>query len=272
MKTVDRMLAELEKDPPADDIIKDLLPNSTTAYMLICGRSGIGKTNLALYLAFCIATGREFFSLETMQKRVGYLSFEGGKSQIAKRFAKLKQTFGSAGDYLCWEHSLPIKLTPGGKEDLMRLITGIDVAIIDPLRPLVMGNWMKPADAGAFLTSLREVQNETGTVIVLVHHIRKPDRRATVLPEDLQFEIKGATEYVDGAATVLLLDRPRHSRDNTGRFSSNLDNRILYFTKVKDAPTEFQPLSLRFDRDTLLFKPLSDGYAEGQKDFFSENG
>ena len=68
MKTVDQLLEDIKKEPPSDDIIKDLLPDSTTAYMLTCGRSGIGKTNLVLYLAFCIATGSKFFSLETKQQ------------------------------------------------------------------------------------------------------------------------------------------------------------------------------------------------------------
>jgi len=206
METVDQLIEDLKKEVPSEDIIKDLLPHSTTAYMLICGRSGIGKTNLALYLAFCIATGSKFFSLETKQKIVGYLSFEGGQQQIARRFVKLKETFGSAGNYLRWQHSMPIRLNLTGKDELKQYISGLDVAIIDPLRPLVCGDWMKPSDASAFLENIREVQNDTGTTIILIHHIRKPDRKLRVSPEDLQFEIKGATEYVDGAATVLLLD------------------------------------------------------------------
>ena len=257
MKTVDQVIENLKKEPHADDIIKDLFPNSTSAYMLICGRSGIGKTNLVLYLAFCIATGMKFFSLETKQKITGYLSFEGGERQIANRFDKLKQTFGSAGDYLRWEHSLPIKLNKVGIDELKEIITGLEVAIIDPLRPLVAGDWMKPADAAAFLDNLREVQNDTGTTLILVHHIRKPDRKLRVLPEDLQFEIKGATEYVDGA-TVLLLERPGHVKDESGKFVSSSDDRILYFPKVKDAPAEFKPIHLRFFRDELLFKPVTN--------------
>lgn len=103
---------------------------------------------------------------------------------------------------------------------------------------------------------MREVQNETGTTIILVHHIRKPDRKLRVQPEDLQFEIKGATEYVDGA-TVLLLERPGHVKDESGKFVSSSDDRILYFPKVKDAPVEFKPIHLRFFRDELLFKPMT---------------
>ena len=177
MRSVERILEDLKKEPSSDDIIKDLLPDSTSAYMLICGRSGIGKTNLVLYLAFCIATGDKFFSLDTKQKRVGYLSFEGSQRQIANRFEKLIQTFGSPGDYLQWEHSLLIKMNSQGKNELKRIITGLDVAILDPLRPLVAGDYSKPADASNFLNQLREVQNDTGTTIILNHHIRKPDRK-----------------------------------------------------------------------------------------------
>ncbi|MFC1862161.1 AAA family ATPase [Chloroflexota bacterium] len=260
MKVVDQVLEKLKSEPESNDIIKDLLPDSSSAYMLICGRSGIGKSNLVLYLAFCLATGTKFFSLEVKQKIVGYLSFEGSERQIANRFEILKRTFGSTGSYLRWEHSLPIRLNKQNKDRLKETISGLEVAIIDPLRPMVAGDWMKPADASNFVESLREVQNDTGTTIILIHHVRKPDRKLRVLPEDLQFEIKGATEYVDGAATVLLLDRPRNSRDESGRFQSTSDDRILYFPKVKDAPAEFKPMKLRFFRKELMFKPMTEQY------------
>jgi hypothetical protein len=198
MKTVDQVLQELKNEPPSNDVIKDLLPDSTTAYMALCGRAGIGKTNLTLQLAFCIATGNKFLNLETKQQVVGYLSFEGARHQIAKRFEKLIKSFGEVGEYLRWEHSLPIKLNRQSINKFKEILTGIDVAIIDPLRPLVAGDAMKPADASTFLDRLREVQNDTGTTIILLHHIRKPDRKTRILPEDLQFEIKGPTEYVDG--------------------------------------------------------------------------
>jgi RecA-family ATPase len=170
--------------------------------------------------------------MQTKQKVVGYLSFEGSQHQTAKRFEKLIQTFGSAGEFLRWEHSLPTKLNSQGKDVLKRLLTGLDVAILDPLRPMVAGDYSKPADASNFLNHLREVQNDTGTTLILIHHIRKPDRKLRVLPEDLQYEIKGATEYVDGAATVLLLDRPRHSRDEAGRFQSSSDDRVLSISEM----------------------------------------
>ena len=57
---------------------------------------------------------------------------------------------------------------------------------------------------------------------------------------------------------IIFNDRPRYFRDETGRFQSTSDDRILYFPRVKDAPVEFKPLHLRFCRDELVFKQLID--------------
>lgn len=48
------------KDPPGEGIIQDLLPNASSEHALICGRAGISKINLALYLAFCLSIGQPF--------------------------------------------------------------------------------------------------------------------------------------------------------------------------------------------------------------------
>ena len=44
MKLLSQARNEILARPPANDLIQDLLPDSSSAYMLICGRSGIGKT------------------------------------------------------------------------------------------------------------------------------------------------------------------------------------------------------------------------------------
>ena len=71
--------------PPTDDLIQDLLPDSSSAYMLICGRSGIGKTFLALNVLYCLATGVPFLSHKTKPCKVGYLSMEGSDRKILKQ-------------------------------------------------------------------------------------------------------------------------------------------------------------------------------------------
>uniref|UniRef100_A0A6M3XV90 Putative ATPase domain containing protein n=1 Tax=viral metagenome TaxID=1070528 RepID=A0A6M3XV90_9ZZZZ len=250
----------IQREPESNDIIKDILPSGSTEYLLICGRSGIGKTNLALYLAFCLATEQPFFSHKTKRTRVGYLAFEGQQRKLLARFDKLSKSFPDPSDFLLVERSLPFKLHNQGITKLTRIIEGLDVVIIDPLRYVVYEDYMKPEPASNFISALKECCAKTGTVAILLHHIRKPDKRIKVHPEDLQYEIKGATEYVDAAVTVLLLERTSQRRNKTGGYGSNPDDRILHFVKVKDAPAEFDPLNLRFNRDTLLFEPITERY------------
>ncbi len=61
MKTAEEFLNDLKKMPQVPFIVDQLLPDSRQAFSIICGRPEIGKTNLALYEAFCIATGTPFF-------------------------------------------------------------------------------------------------------------------------------------------------------------------------------------------------------------------
>jgi len=262
MKTVDEMRNSILREPPADDLVQDLLPHSTTAYMLIAGRSGIGKTFLLLNILYCLASGKPFLSHKTKQCKVGYLSFEGDSRKILTRFDTIGDSFPGIGDYIFWEHALPFPLNNPGIEKMMELITGLDVVGIDPLRPLVAGDYTMPKDASAFLSNLRKVQNETSTTIILTHHIRKPDRRNKVQPEDLQFEIKGASEYVEAATTVLLMERASQPRDDLGKWASSSMLKNLHFVKVKDAPTEPMPIIMRFNSDTMLYEPMTNFFQE----------
>lgn len=263
MKTLSQMCREISNRPPADDLIKDLLPDSSSAYMLICGRSGIGKTFLALNILFSLAAGVPFLSHKTKMCKVGYLSMEGSDQKILNRFNTIADSFlPNAVDNIHWEHTTAITLTEAGVRQLEEIVTGLDVVIIDPLRPLIAGDYTMPKDATIFLKRLQRIQNETSTRVILIHHVRKPDKRVKVQPEDLQFEVKGAAEYVEAATTVLHLERAKQPQDNLGRFQHSSDDRLLHFVKVKDSPTDLRPITLWFDRARMLFLPLIDNSLE----------
>ena len=258
MKTVESMRSAILQEPLSDDLIQDLLPDSTSAYMLLAGRSGIGKTFILLNILYCLASGRPFLSRKTKQCKVGYLSLEGDSRKILKRFDVIGESFPEASGNIYWEHTLPFKLDDAGVVKLMELVTGLDVVGIDPLRPMVAGDYTTPKDASTFLLNLRKVQNETGTTIILTHHIRKPDKRVKVQPEDLLFEIKGASEYVEAANSVLLLERASQPKDSSNRFAPSSDSKALHFVKIKDAPAEPKPTIMSFNDGLMLFQPQLD--------------
>ena len=258
MLTLGDWRQKITADPPTEDIIQDVLPNASTEYLLLCGRAGIGKTNLALYLAFCLACGMPWFSHKVTKCRVGYLGFEGTPRKLLTRFDKLQGIYGDPGDYLLVERSLPFKLMKRGVDRFLNTIEGLDIVIVDPLRYIVPDDYTKPEAASAFISTLKDCCSQTNTIPILLHHVRKPDRRLSVRPEDLAFEVKGATDYVDAAATVLLLEHARQPRTKDGRFGSSADDRVLHFCKVKDSPAELLPLNLKFNRETLIYEPVTE--------------
>lgn len=257
MQPLAQWRSEILSEPKTVDLIQDILPAASTEYMMIVGRSGLGKTNLVLDLAFCLATGKPWFSHKTQQSKVGYLAFEGPRQRLLDRFDKLQKTYGDPGEYLSVARISPFKLTGKGIDRYLALSEGLQVIIIDCLRYFVAGDYTKPESASAFIATLKQCSDRTKTVPILIHHVRKPDKRLVVRPEDLINEVKGASDYVEASGTVLVFERARQARTKDGRFGSVEDDRTLHFSKVKDSPDELTPLNLRFDRQTLIYKPLA---------------
>lgn len=263
---------KIESQPATIDLIQDVLPCGSTEHMMIAGRAGIGKTNLVLGMAFCLATETPWFSHKTQRCRVGYLAFEGQQRKLLARFDKLQKSFPDPGDNLLIAREVPFKLSGKGIDRFLKLCDGLDVVIIDPIRYIVAGDYTKPEYASAFITTLRQCCAKTKTIPILLHHVRKPDRRLSIKPEDLINEVKGAGDYVEAAGTVVLFERARQARAKDGRFGSNEDDRILHFCKVKDSPDELRPLNLRLNRDTLIYQPLASEYEDESESDQAQDG
>jgi len=265
MKTATVFLTDLKNTSEVDFLIEQLLPDSTQALMLICGQPGIGKTNLSLYTAFCLATGTKFFDFKTKPCEVGYLFMEAGPHQIGNRVEKLSNHFGGIPDNLHIEQHEPMPLYPKNKVELEKIVTGLRICFVDALKYLIPGDYMKPSDVLKGLTTIQEVQNETACIFVLIGHIRKPNLKILPKPDDYWTELKGPTEYMEMANSALMLTRPRHPKDSKGHFVSNENLRHLCIMKARDSTIELKPIELLFDRERLLFLPQSDGFEEAQE-------
>jgi len=263
MKTALQFLNDLKKMPQVPFIIDQLLPDSRQAFSIICGRPEIGKTNLALYEAFCIATGTPFFLFETQRKKVGYIFMEGGPREIGERIQKLSSHFGGIPPYLHIEHLEPIALTQKGIEKLDEITSSLEVVFFDSLKFLIPGDYMRPADVLKGLNNLLYLQNRASFTSILVGHIRKPDRKSISYPEDYWSELKGPGEYMELTNSALMLTRPAHTQDSRGYFKSSPNERIIYFIKARDATKELKPLKLEFSREKLLYLPIEERREEG---------
>ena len=85
-------------------------------------------------------------------------------------------------------------------------------------------------------------------------HIKKPNEASLFNPGDV-YSLKGATEYVDTATTVFLLERRRQGQGAAGRFAPvNQEELILYFAKQRLAQdSTLQPITLRKNFPTAGF-------------------
>jgi len=245
-------------DDPGDDIIAQLLPDAPGEYLLLGGRPGIGKTNLVLYLAFCLAIGNPFYGLDVKPCKVGYLAFEGSKRKLNERLEKVTRSFPDPVDNLLVEVATPYRLLKAktGKH-FIDTILGLKVVIIDPLR--YFAPYAEVKDAANFISEFKQILKAAGVVGVINHHVRKRDRRYRIRPENFIDELKGATDFVDSAQSVLLLEKGLQPRDKKGRLREvSEDDRVLYFVKTKDAIDELKPLELRFNRETLIFERIEE--------------
>jgi len=237
--------------PSSPDLVEGILPDSTD-YMLIAGRAGIGKSIIALQLAFCLATGTPFLSFSCQKVKVGYLSFEGSDQKLLERVEKIKTNFPPTGRNL-FVHVGDIFKLARQPQKFIWAVKGLRVLIIDPLRYMVEHDYCKPEYASNFISNLQLLSQQQNVACIIVHHIRKPDRRHLIEPGDLD-NIKGATDYVDAATTVLLLERSRQSRSG-GKFAPVVpDEKTLYFAKTRDAIADIPPKTLILNRSKLIFE------------------
>lgn len=178
-------LVRLAGIPPAppEMIIPDWLPAGYGT--LLAGHGGMGKSGIALHLALCIATGREFYGLPVQRRKVLYMSCEDRESVIHWRLARLCEyrdvhmptLAGSLAvldlvghDTLLWLRAgAP---PPDAYEFLRERMQGYDVLIVDGISDTFAGNENARAEAKAFINSLVALIPPSGAV-VLVGHVAK---------------------------------------------------------------------------------------------------
>jgi len=256
MPTLKEWMQQVRNRPKTVDLVEGLI-SSQPSYILLGGRTGIGKSILAIQLLLSIASGTDFLGIPTRTTKVGYLGFEGDDTKMCDRLEKVGLSFpnGASENFAEFEISTAKRLWGneawfqakyGGK--------GIGLLALDPLKYLVSGDYSKPSDALHFIGAVQKLSVDLGAPVFLVHHIRKRDKRALIEPGDLD-ELKGAGDYSDHASTVMLLERERQRHNPAGGFAPvRADHFVLYFPKARDAPASFDPIPIKLNRDKLLFE------------------
>ena len=216
--------AEISDEIRIDWIAKGLL--ESTAFSLVYGEPGSGKSFLATDLALHIALGRPWFGRKTTQRPVLYVAAEGGTG-FRRRLKAFQQHHGLedanvpfgfipvAPNMLEGEHVDALASEIAAARDRWEQPVGL--VVIDTLaRSMPGANESAPDDMGLFVAACDRIRRETGAHVLVVHHKPKsgsPTPRghgcllaATDTTLDVQ---KGA----NGATSTATVDRQKEGAD-----------------------------------------------------------
>ena len=166
-------LDELSNLPGIEWLIKNWLPMN--ALGLMTSDPGVGKTFIALYIAFCVALGLPVFGSETRKGDVVILSGEGthgimarlnGLSRhLAQPLPKNLFVIGTALDLVANVDAVA---------QTIRSKTENPVLIIEDTQARYFnGNENDAGDMGRFVNANDRLKDEFGASILLLHHLAK---------------------------------------------------------------------------------------------------
>jgi hypothetical protein len=166
----------LQPQPPIEWIIERLF--SAGSVSLLFGEGGAKKTWVALDAAVCVALGKQWLDLATLQCTVLIVDEESGKRRISRRLGEVLRGHLAQEDTPIYYISLArLDLRNSSDADALRWLitkTGARFVVIDAMADVLPGadeNSVKDV-LPAFL-ALRDIAEKTQAAIVLIHHANK---------------------------------------------------------------------------------------------------
>jgi len=228
----DLLVAEWRKRqlPPRDYLLEGLL--STTARWMISGDTGIGKTLLALELAFAIAAGADFLNWKGVRPaRVMYLDGEMPAETMKERIEAAAAIYGDPVELYAYNrddlgpNEMPPLNKPEGQKWLWREIDEVkpDLIMFDSMMCLLIGPLSEEETWAPCLPLIRQLSARRIAQVWLNHTGHDASRSFGSKTKEWEFD-----------ATIMLTKQPS---DDHGV--------VLEFTKAR----------LRTPQTFGLFKP-----------------
>lgn len=198
-------------------LVRGLVPESSIG--VIAGHSGSYKTWHALVLLLDLALGRPYLGHPELwvPEPVSslYINEEMGRAMMGDRLRKLvysERYRDSEIDQALAERiffiddaRLDLK-TPESRRALVDLIAERDVklAVFDSLSMVWSGDENSNSEVGVLYRYLREMVQETGCSLWLIHHPAKPSKERQGV--DPKFQVRGAGQIIQQADSAIMLD------------------------------------------------------------------
>lgn len=204
------IVTNLWKTQQEATLVENLLDQGTVS--VLYGQSGIGKTFVAMDLAYRVATGITWAGLRTEQKAVLYLLSEGAQG-ASKRFAALRRRYSPEKTVPLFLVTKPVNLYSLEGEaravaDAVKEIedtTGFDVGLIvvDTLaRAMAGGDENSSQDMSQFVGNIDRIREHTGCHVLLVHHTGKDVARGARGSSSLRAAVDTEIEIEPGVIRV----------------------------------------------------------------------
>ena len=225
--------------------------------MLVVGPTSVGKSYFLLQLAMHLVTGTAVvgqwavprpFSTYLVQAEIGRKRFQ---SRVAKLWANFD---GTAAADLWLESPYDLKLdTPEGLAALEAVVVekGVEVLIIDPLRPFHGRNENDSQEMQRLFDSFLRLQFKYDVAVVFGHHDRKPSADGW-----------GKSIYKTRGNTVIT-DRP----DTSFRIEESKQKGMVEFVndKLRNGEQKLPKQRWLADRKTGLFSPADTKVVDKEK-------
>ena len=197
--------ADIAKPLPPVSYLVDGLRIAKGAPLLMAGPSFIGKTAIAQSMMLSLAAGVPVFGVFRCSPcTVLHVDLEQGRDLTYRRYQRFAR--GTGVDLLALEDRLRVAIKPivrldsDDAEDVYcRALEGVDFAVIDCLRAAAPTADENSSDVRQWIDLLDRVGEKTGTVVALIHHMKKPSPNA---PEGARNAIRGSSAIFDACGAV----------------------------------------------------------------------
>ena len=241
----------------ADELMHQFFPRRkfivdtllTPGLAVLAGAPKIGKSWMVLDLCMKVASGKPFLGCATKRSDVLYLALEDDRYRLHKRLLTIADEApdGMKVAHRCSGRSLEqqIRIYVRRNPDVRLIVIDTFQKIRKAVKEMSYANDYKE------VSRLKEIADELGICILLVHHTRK------LSDSDYMNEISGTNGIAGSADTLMVLKKEkRNSRDAvlscTGR------------------DVEDRELTLKLDRDTCIWQVISDSLEEPEDEIPEE--
>ena len=165
--------------PNIEYLIDNILPKGMIT--IIFGQGESFKTGFSLYLALCLATGKDTFLYKTNKKsKVLWIDEEMGITGLKQKVSRLSKGLGinyeEFKDSFIYKSITGFKLDDENTYEMLEqeiIQQKIDVIFIDSIARTMLGDENSVKDVRKIHDVIRKLISKTGVTFITIHHITK---------------------------------------------------------------------------------------------------